>query len=63
MKVINLEEYKYQKVLEKQIKKLDELGEREYASMDPTEQKGYSNFMKLLKALDKKYGPKGRDGE
>lgn len=56
MKVIDLKEYKCQKLLEKQIKKLDEIGEREYAIMTPVEQKGYRNFMKLLKALDAKYG-------
>ena len=57
-KVVNLQEYKSQKVIESQIKELEEIGIREYASMSPTEQKGYDNFMKLLKAVDKKHNNK-----
>jgi len=56
-KVVDLKEYKSQQALEDQIKELDRLGEAQYDRMTPTEQKGYRNFMKLLKAVDEKYSP------
>jgi len=55
MKVISLEEYKQQKELEKQIQELDQIGTNQYHLMSPIEQRGYRNFMKLLKALDEKH--------
>ena len=63
MKVIDLKEYKNQKELEKQIKELDRLGEQQYQSMSPLEQKGYLNFMRLLKALDARYENPSPPGE
>ena len=57
-KVVNLQEYRSQKVIESQIRELEEIGIREYTSMTPTEQKCYDNFMKLLKAVDKKHNNK-----
>ena len=54
-KVVDLQDYKSRKIIESQIKELEDIGRREYSSMSPTEQKGYDNFMKLLKAVDKKY--------
>jgi len=56
-KIVDLKEYKSQKALEKQIEELDRLGEAQFDRMTPTEQKGYRNFMKLLKAVDQKYSP------
>lgn len=61
MKVVDLKEYRCQKALEKHIKKLDEIGEEHYVTMNPTDQNGYRNFMRLLKALDEKYAPKTSD--
>ena len=57
MKIVNLKEYKRQKIIEKQIAELDRIGELQYQHMTPTEQKGYLNFMRLLKAVDKEYKP------
>jgi hypothetical protein len=54
-KVVELQEYRSQKVLESQIRELEEIGMKEYALMSPIEQKGYDNFMKLLKAIDERY--------
>ena len=56
-KIVDLKEYKSQKALEKQIDELARLAEVQYERMTPTEQKGYRNFMKLLKAVDQKYSP------
>ena len=55
MKIVDLKEYKNQKALEDQIKELDRLGELQYQSWTPIEQKGYRNFMRLLKAMDAQY--------
>ena len=63
MKVVNLKEYKNQKEIEKQIKELDHIGELQYHHMTPTEQRGYRNFMRLLKAVEAKYGKPCIDGE
>tara|TARA_R110000824_G_scaffold398862_1_gene603490 strand:+ start:1510 stop:1701 length:192 start_codon:yes stop_codon:yes gene_type:complete len=63
MKVVNLKEYKNQKEIEKQIKELDRIGELQYPHMTPTEQKGYRNFMCLLKAVEAKYGKPDCGGE
>jgi len=60
-KVIDLETYKNQKILDQQLEELDRLGRDQYQSMSPTEQQGYRNFMKLIKALDEKYSPKKTD--
>ena len=57
-KVVDLQEYKSQKELKKQINELDRIGDQQYHLMSPTEQKGYRNFMRLLKGLDEKYGKK-----
>mgnify|MGYP003138983225 CR=1 FL=1 len=56
-KIVDLKEYRSQKALEKQIEELDRLGDAQYEHMTPIEQKGYRNFMKLLKAVDQKYSP------
>ena len=58
MKVISLEEYKQQKALERQIQALDQIGVSQYHLMSPIEQKGYRNFMRLLRALDEKHKDK-----
>ena len=63
MKIVDLKEYKSQKELKKQIKELDRLGELQYSSMSPLKQKGYRNFMRLLKALDTQYGVSPTRGE
>tara|TARA_Y100001938_G_scaffold143301_1_gene215870 strand:- start:289 stop:471 length:183 start_codon:yes stop_codon:yes gene_type:complete len=54
-KVVNLDDYKSQKKLERQIEELDNMAQEEYERLSPTEQKGYHNFLKLLRAIDKKY--------
>ena len=65
-KIVDLKEFKAQqtqKILKKQIDKLDSLYyEYMVQETDPVIRKGYENFMKLLKGLDKKYGEHG-DGE
>ena len=59
-KIVDLKEFKAQqtqKILKKQIDKLDSLYyEYMVQETDPVIRKGYENFMKLLKGLDKKYG-------
>jgi hypothetical protein len=60
-KIIDLKAYRSQKNLEKQIEELDYIGQEHYDQMSPVEQKGYRNFMKLVKALDEKYSPKKTD--
>jgi len=62
-KVVDLKEYKNQKELEDQIKELDRLGELQYQSWTPNEQKGYRNFMRLLKAMDAQYAQKAPEAE
>tara|TARA_Y100000034_G_C6576914_1_gene250200 strand:+ start:245 stop:439 length:195 start_codon:yes stop_codon:yes gene_type:complete len=51
MKVVDLQEYKSKLALEKQIKKLESISKAEYESLSIVEQKGYHNFMRLLKAM------------
>jgi hypothetical protein len=60
-KIIDLDAYKNQKILDQQLEELDRIGREQYHSMSPVEQKGYRNFMKLLKAVDEKYSPKKTD--
>ena len=57
-KIVDLNEYRTQKVLDKQIEELDRMGVEQYDLMSPSEQKGYQNFKRLLKALDKKHREK-----
>jgi len=51
-KVVDLGQYKSQKILEKQLEELDRIADEQYQHMSPIEQKGYRNFMRLLKAID-----------
>jgi len=51
-KVVNLGQYRNQKILEKQLEELDRFGDEHYQYMSPVEQNGYCNFMRLLKAID-----------
>jgi hypothetical protein len=60
-KIIDLNAYKNQKILDQQLEELDRIGREQYHSMSPVEQRGYRNFMKLLKAVDEKYSPKKTD--
>ena len=60
--VVDLEQYKSQKVLEKQLEELDRIGQEQDQHMSPVEQKGYRNFMRLLKAIDEHQG-QHEDGE
>ena len=53
-KVVNLKDYKNKILLRKHMDELDRLGYEHYSDMTPTEKKGYDNFMRLMKALDKK---------
>ena len=62
MTVIDLEEYKQRKKdeesereMKKLIHQLDALADYAYENYDRTELKGYENFKKLLKTLDKKH--------
>tara|TARA_R110002096_G_scaffold214484_1_gene402175 strand:- start:315 stop:515 length:201 start_codon:yes stop_codon:yes gene_type:complete len=55
--IVNLKEYKSQKAIEKQIAELDRIGEAQYDRMTSTEQQGYRNFMKLLKAVEQMDSP------
>ena len=52
MKVIDLEKYKSKLELRKRIKSLEEINKEYYESLSPIEQKGYHDFMRLLKAID-----------
>jgi len=55
-KVVDLTEFRAKKAVKKQIDKLDEMYyEYMVQETDPAIRKGYINFMKLLKAMDKKY--------
>jgi len=63
MTIIDLEEYKQRKKdeesereMKKLIHQLDALADYAYENYDRTELKGYENFKKLLKTLDKKHG-------
>ena len=57
-KIVDLNEYRSQKVLDEQMKELDRIGLEQYDIMSPTEQKGYRNFKRLLEAVDKKHREK-----
>ena len=59
--VVDLNKYRDNQRLREQIKKLDELADHVYINYSRTEQEGYENFKKLLKALDKKYDPSNQD--
>ena len=52
MKVVDLEKYKSKLELRKQIRNLEEINKEYYESLSSIEQKGYHNFMRLLKAID-----------
>jgi len=52
MKIVDLEKYKSKLELRKQIKSLEEINKEDYESLTSIEQKGYHNFMRLLKAID-----------
>ena len=55
-KIINLQKYKFQKQLKEQIDILDTLHEHfTFNEPDPILRKGYENFRKLMKGIDKKY--------
>jgi two-component sensor histidine kinase len=63
MTVIDFEEYKRrkkdeesQRAMKALIQKLDSMADYAYEHYDRTELKGYENFKKLLKTLDKKHG-------
>ena len=62
MTIIDLEEYRQRKKdeesereMKKLIQQLDALADYAYENYDRTELKGYENFKKLLKTLDKKH--------
>ena len=56
-KIVDLKEYRAKKAIKKQIDTLDEMYyEYMIQETDPVVRKGYVNFMRLLKAMDKKYG-------
>ena len=57
---MSIKEMILQKKLKKQIKELDRIGEQQYHLMSPIEQKGYRNFMKLIKAAARKAKPEPR---
>ena len=61
--VVDLEQYKSQKILEKQLQELDRIGQEHYQHMSPIEQKGYLNFMRLLEAIDAQHGKTPPNGE
>jgi hypothetical protein len=56
-KIVDIQEFRSKKALKEQIKTLDEM-QYEYITQepDPVIRKGYINFMRFLKGLDKKYG-------
>jgi len=51
-KVVNLKQYKQDKKMKEWIEELDRFADVHYATMSPTEKKGYENFMRLIKAVD-----------
>ena len=56
-KIVDLKEYKAKKAVKKQIDTLDGMyDEYMVQETDPVVRKGYQNFMRFLKGLDKKYG-------
>ena len=54
-KIVNLDEYKNHKRIKEQLDELEEISRENYEYMTPEEQRGYDNFIRLLKALDEKY--------
>jgi len=55
-KIIDLHKYRDQQQLKKQIEELESLREHfKFRVSDPVVRKGYNNFMKLIKGIDKKY--------
>ena len=62
-KVVDLGQYKSQKILEKQLEELDRIGEEHYQHMSPVEQNSYRNIMRLLKAIDAQNGKTPPAGE
>ena len=61
-KVVDLTEFRAKKAVKKQIDKLDEMYyEYMVQETDPVVRKGYQNFMRFIKRLDKKYGDGNED--
>jgi len=56
--IVDLQKFRANERMREQIKTLDEMADYAYEHYSKTEQKGYENFKKLLKTLDKKYAPK-----
>ena len=54
-KIVNINEYRNQKMVEKQLDELEKIRRENYEYMSSEERRGYNNFIKLLKALDEKY--------
>jgi hypothetical protein len=54
-KIVVLKEYKSKKQIKKQMEELEYIAREQCQYMTRTEQKGYDNFMKLIKTLDVKY--------
>jgi len=52
-KIVDLAEYRSKKQFEKHLAELERIKKDEYPLMSPTEQQGYRNFVKLIKAVDK----------
>jgi|TARA_Y100001973_G_C5208542_1_gene343538 hypothetical protein len=52
-KVVDLKAYKQDKKMKEWIEELDRFAEDHYKTMSPTEKKGYDNFMRLIRAVDK----------
>ena len=51
LKVISLKQYKRHVLLKKEVKKLEKLGKEEYHLMSEVEQKGFRNYLKLIKMV------------
>lgn len=54
-KIVNIDDYRKQKMVKKQLDELEKISRENYEYMSPEEQRGYDNFIRLLKALDEKY--------
>jgi hypothetical protein len=54
-KIVNIDDYKKQKMIKEQLNELEKISRENYEYMSPEEQRGYDNFIRLLKALDEKY--------
>ena len=61
-KIVDLQKYKFKKQLKEQIDILDTLHDH-YMNHepDPILRKGYENFRKLMKGIDKKYDPPNKN--